>query len=172
MPDEPRSLFRSYPRNVEVPIGLAVCLGLIITGLTLPVMSISKLIFWEDRCSIIQGAASMWRAGHYVLAVVLFAFSVVLPNAKLAALGIVWFTPMRPGPLRRTVWWTKALGKWSMLDVFVVAVTIVLSQSKALFDASPRIGLYFFAAGVLASLVLSMWMDHLAERGLSSSEKA
>jgi len=162
MADAPRSLFQEHPRHVEAPLGLLLSLATIIVGLTLPVMSIEKLIFWEDSYSILQGAASLWENSHYFLAVLIFGFSVVFPNLKLAALGVIWFVPLEREARKKALWWTKALGKWSMLDVFVVALTIVLSQSEGLLDARPRAGLYVFSAGVLASLVVTIWIDSLA----------
>ena len=144
-------------------MGIVTALGLIIAGLSLPVMSIRKLVFWKDDYSIVQGVMSLWDNSHYALAAIIFAFSVVFPNVKLAILGGIWVAPLTEDARRRTLWWMKALGKWSMLDVFVVAVTIVLSSSKGALDARPQIGLYFFTAGVLLSLVVTLWIEHIAK---------
>lgn len=164
MTTDPPSLARCLARHVEVPLGLVACLALIVAGLSLPVMSIEKLVFWEDSYSIIDGVISLQREGYYLLAAIIFVFSVVFPNLKLIALAVTWFAPLTPDSRDRALWWMKILGKWSMLDVFVVAVTIVLSRSSAVLDAEPRFGLYLFAGGVLLSLVVAIWIDVLARR--------
>ena len=44
-----------------------------------------------------------------------------------------------------------ALSKWSMLDVFVVAVIVVMLEGSLLSDADARPGLFLFAASVVLS---------------------
>jgi len=41
------------------------------------------------------------------------------------------------------------LGKWSMLDVFLVALLVALTQLSEFRALEPRLGLYLFAAGVI-----------------------
>lgn len=152
-------------RAWAVPTGLIVAAGLLTVGLSLPVLHVQKLVFWKSDYSIVAGIRGMWAAGQYGLAALIFFFSVLFPYAKLGALGVLWygrFSPVRRG---RLLEWLKVLGKWSMLDVFVVAVIVVITKSGGPLDAEPRVGIYVFGAAVVWSLVLSMYVDRVASRG-------
>lgn len=165
MPGARRSLAVLHPRRWYVPVGLLAALGLLIAGLMLPVMRIETLIFWEDNYSIVTGAISLWKNDHPVLAVILFAFSVVFPNVKLAGLLMVWFWPLVESARARILWWVDVLGRWSMLDVFVVAVTIVLTQSKSFLDADARAGLYVFSGAVVLSMLMTLEVERITKKG-------
>lgn len=157
-----RSLAGLHPRKWHVPIGLGAALALLVAGLLLPVLRIEKLVFWEDDYSIIDGALSLWRNGHWILSTIILAFSVVFPAAKLLGLLAVWFTPLHDARRARIIRLIDLLGRWSMLDVFVVAVTIVLTSSRAALDAVPRAGLYVFTGAVVLSMLITLEMERLA----------
>lgn len=166
----PKSLRAFHPLRWDVPILTLAAMGALITGLVLPVMSIKKLIFWHDDYGIVDGVLALWSNKHYFLACVIFAFSLVFPNLKLATLECIWFIPMSHSARRKALHWLAVLGKWSMLDVFVVALTIVLSTTSAFGDISPRSGLYVFAGAVLASMLLTMEMGRLARQSDRAAE--
>ncbi len=153
---ERHSLASRHPRAWWVPVGIVAAFALLGVGLALPVMRVEKLVFWEDDYSIVTGAMSLWRDGHRFLSCVIVVFSIVFPIVKLAALLALWFTPMRDGRRSAVLRLVDGLGKWSMLDVFVVAVTVVLVSSKATLDATPRAGVYAFTGAVAASMVMTV----------------
>jgi paraquat-inducible protein A len=88
----------------------------------------------------------------------------VFPIAKLGILAFLWFVPFDEDRRQRVLHWTSTLGKWSMLDVFVVAIIIVVSQLGGLIEASARIGVYVFAAAIAGSIVTSMLIERLARK--------
>jgi len=164
MPPPPASLLKTYPRRIDVPLGVAAAGALLGVGLALPVMSIKRLVFWNDDYSIIAGVVSLWQEGYFVLAAIIGAFSVVFPALKLGAMLALWFTPLRDDSRRRYLRWLAALGRWSMLDVFVVALTIVLTRANAFADVAPRAGLYVFAGAVVLTTIVSIEMERLARK--------
>ncbi|MEE9447898.1 MAG: paraquat-inducible protein A, partial [Arenicellales bacterium] len=58
-------------------------------------------------------------------------------------------------PTQRYLHWIQKLGKWSMLDVFVVAVLVVAVKLRAIAEVQMHYGLYAFAVSVL----LTMWLS-------------
>ena len=58
----------------------------------------------------------------------------------------------------------ETLGKWSMLDVFVVALLLVSLKLGALAKVEVHYGLYFFTASVILTMALSFWIYHLAHK--------
>jgi paraquat-inducible protein A len=101
--------------------------------------------------------------------VIVFFFSIIFPFVKLAALSVIWYIRL---PEERRAWilhWLGLLGKWSMLDVYVVAILIVLVKLGPLAKVEPRIGVYLFAAAIGASMLTTMHLDRLARKPLRSS---
>jgi paraquat-inducible protein A len=155
------SLASRFPRRVDIPIQCLASLALLIAGLTLPVLETQKLVFWKSSYTIIDGIINLWKDGHYALSILIFVFSIIFPAIKLAGQAWLWFRPFDAE--RRQAWahTINALGKWSMLDVFVVAVVVVITQTGGLLDASPRPGIYFFGAAIALSMLVTMQLNAL-----------
>ena len=90
----------------------------------------------------------------FFLGMVVVFFSGVFPLAKTFIAAIIFRRGAPPSP--KLAWWLNVLGKWSMLDVFLAALLIGLSQTMAYVGFHPRIGLYYFAAGVILNNIATM----------------
>lgn len=136
---------------------LAAATLLFVVGVLAPMLTLKKLIVVRNTFSVVSGIAQLAVDGHYGLFVIILAFSVILPCWKLWVL----FRACNSSPVddsgRRHLRWMNALGKWSMLDVFVVAVLIASVKLGALASIELHAGLYAFAAAV----ILMMMATHL-----------
>lgn len=157
-----RTLQAYYPRCVDVPAFLLVSSALLGVGLTQPLIYVTQLTFWKSSYSVLTGIQDLWRQDDYFLAGIIFLFSVIFPIVKLATLSVVWVVPLTHAQRIQTLRWLGFLGKWSMLDVFIVAITIVVVKLKAFTQVEPRIGVYLFSAAVFLSMVATMRIEHLA----------
>lgn len=165
MPDQPtRSLHQQNPRCYDVPLLIAGSGAALVVGLSLPFMSLKQLIFWQDEYTLFTSIKGMWEAEHYALAGIIFFFSIVFPFAKVLALVAAWYVRMPAEKRDRMLHWLGMLGKWSMLDVFVIAILIVLTQSKGVVDARAQSGLYVFSLAILLSMVTSIRVERLAKK--------
>jgi len=164
MADPKTSLVQTHPGHVYAPAIVFVSLGLNIAALLTPFLVMKKLIFFEEDYTLLHSVKLMWDNGSYVLAAIVFCFSVIFPFAKLGSLLWVWFIPMDERGRHLTLKIVGVLGKWSMLDVFIVALLIVLSTTQAMFDAEPRIGVYLFAGAIGLSLVASLLIEYIAKQ--------
>lgn len=129
----------------------------------LPVMHSTSLGRSEDD-TILSGVAYFWTSGDWGLAAVVFIASVVVPMLKLAILAFLVFAAhrrsvWRPHERTRLYRLVECIGRWSMLDVFVVALTVALVQfgSFALITAGP--GALAFGAVVILTMIASMQFD-------------
>lgn len=159
-----QSLWGHYPRRVDILVYLVLLLGLLITAQCLPVLSIKKFVFWKSQYSLWSGTIGLFRDQYYVLGLILLVFSIIFPFAKLCALLILWCGKFTDAQRLRVFKWLELLGRWSMLDVFVVAMIVVIAKSGGALQASPKIGIYLFAVAVLLSLVLTIHIRSLARR--------
>lgn len=134
---------------------------LLLYSYTLPFMEVEKLIFFKSQYSLIHSLKIMWEEGFYFLAFIIFLFSMIFPLAKLIVLSMLYFFTFSNQNKRKIIHWLGVLGKWSMLDVFVVAIIIVLVKSQALVSARPCIGLYIFAVAIMVSMLVSFMVEKL-----------
>ena len=168
--DRTRSLMEQHPKDYWiVPAALLVSTVLLFIGLSLPLLEAKQQFLWkkwENSYSVWTGVVALWHQQDYVLAAVLFFFSMIFPLVKLLALAIIWYVRLADAQRTTLLYWLGLLGKWSMLDVFVVAILIVLVKLGPMANVTPRSGVYFFAAAILASMLTTMYVERLArDRG-------
>jgi len=158
-----QSLQERNPKRIDIAILILLSIGLLIIGLTLPILTVRKL--WDSNTySVLTGVQNLWQEKYYVLAVVIFTFSIIFPISKLIALSAVWFIRLKDEQRKTLVLCMEIFGKWSMLDVFVTAIFIVWVKLGALASAKAENGIYFFAASVLLTMVLSSLQSSLVKR--------
>lgn len=159
------SLKEQYPRHLFVPVALAASTILFLVALSLPLLHAKQQVLWkrwESAYSAWTGVVALWHQQEYLLAAVLFIFCIVFPLVKLAALALIWFVRLADHQRTAVLHWLEVLGKWSMLDVFVVAILIVLVKLGPLAQVEPRSGVYVFAAAILCSMLLTVHINRLA----------
>lgn len=132
-------------------------------GIYLPMITITKLMFFTNEFSILSGIAELFREQKYFVFVLLAGFSIVLPVLKLATLYRYLFS--RKSLQRHWVInWMHRFGKWSMLDVLVVAIIIVVVKLGALATVEVHQGLYLFSVSVfLIMLVTNQTLAMIAQ---------
>jgi paraquat-inducible protein A len=163
MPETKKALKDFYPRHLEVLPAIAAAAALLTTGLRLPVLTIRQL--WKKNTfSVLSGITALADDKQMGLAALLFFFSIVFPIVKLVSLALLWSVPMTDKVRRRALHVLLLLGKWSMLDVFVVAIIVVAVKMGIWADAVPRPGIYYFAASILLSMLLTSFISHLARK--------
>jgi paraquat-inducible protein A len=157
-----RSLSQRYHRRLEVPLFIFLSGTMLVIGLSLPLMKVQKLIFWKNEYSVFTGVVGLVRDGQWLLAAVVFFFSMVFPFVKLVALLVLWGVRLKEAQRKSLLRWLGILGKWSMLDVFAVSILIVLVKLGPLAKVEPQPGLYFFCVAILCSMSTAMYVEHLA----------
>ena len=168
-----RSLMEHYHRyGLIVPAALLLSIVLLLVALSLPLLQTQQSMLlktWKNSYSVWAGVVALWHQHDYALAAVLFFFSIIFPLAKLLALAVIWFVKLADDQRAALLHWLSLLGKWSMLDVFVVAILIVLVKLGPLVHVEPRAGVYVFAAAIISSMLTTMYVGRLARRPPHSS---
>jgi paraquat-inducible protein A len=169
MAASPRSLREFRPDRPIVPWLIAGSSLLLAAGLSLPLMTVEKSILWrhwKNTYSVATGIVNLAQEGDWLLAVIIFFFSIVFPITKLTALWVIWAIRLEEQSRAALLHWLSLLGKWSMLDVFVVAITIVAAKMESISVVRPQVGLYVFAASIVASMLTTQYVERLARRTL------
>ncbi len=140
---------------------------LLVAGWMLPIMTVERLLFLSREISILQGVAELWSEDEAFLAIVIGAFSILLPAVKLALALYLWFhAEAGSQQLRRALGLLELAGRWSMLDVFVVALLVVAIRTSLIDDVTVHPGVYVFTAAIVLSLVVVQRMAVLARRAV------
>lgn len=152
------------------PNSLAYCWAFLLAAVALygpanllPVM-VTGTLLGEQYNTIIGGVIYLWRSGSYLVAGVVFAASVVIPLFKLGALLFLTISVqcrMQRWAAERTRLYrmVEVVGRWSMVDVFVVALLASLVQMGALATVRPEAGVAAFGAVVILTMFASHYFD-------------
>lgn len=164
--------FRHPARGMVVNLLLLVALGLLFYGLQAPILTLEKFYFFSNTVSLLSALQQLAQEAEWGLFALVGVFSVVFPVLKNLLLLLVWnFDPSKGERHRRHLHWLATYSKWSMLDVFVVALLVVSVKLGSLAEARVEEGIYAFAASVILTMLLSAWIGHAEETATSSSER-
>lgn len=156
-----------HPRK---PGSVNRCWALIVAAVILyvpanyyPVMTIVNLGRGGPH-TILGGVVEFVHTGFWPLALIVFLASVAVPVLKLAGLAGMLLAIRRGSGARlrartRLYRAIEAVGRWSMIDVFVVAVLIALVRFGALANVSAQVGAACFAAVVVLTMLAAESFD-------------
>ena len=142
----------------------AVSLCCNITALIVPFMEINIFLKSTEVYSLPHSVKLMWDAKLYVVAGLILGFSIIFPFIKLSLIALIWFVITNQSRRHKLIEWLEQLGKWSMLDIFVVCIILVLTNDQFFISSEIRFGVYFFLAAIFLSMITSLLIKHLAER--------
>lgn len=136
----------------------------LVLGLTMPIIRLTRFYVWSDVHSLVSIVRELYLLDEVFLAVVVGVFSVVFPFLKLLYLLAVFashrsHTRRRGRLLRRVAWF----GKWSMLDVLVLALVIFYVKTAQLVDAVSMPGVYMFTAAVILTMIAHAMVEREIE---------
>lgn len=156
-------LFPGQARWLQLLILLAGML--LAVGLVAPIITLEKFVLIENTFSVVSGIWQLAQEGRWFLFVIIGVFSILLPLLKLAVLHrLLGRRCHNAAHLRTYLHWMHLYGKWSMLDVFIVAVLVVAVKLGAIAQVEMRYGLYAFATSVLLTMFITARVVVLAER--------
>ena len=112
----------------------------------------------RESDTILQGVVLLWSPTGWPLSLIVLIASIIIPSAKIAALAFLLVTVQRQwmGSNEQRVRMyriVELIGRWSMVDVFVDTFTAALVQLQPLMSVEPAIGLVFFAAVVVLTML-------------------
>ena len=102
----------------------------LILGLVLPAITIRSMFLATDF-SLLESVWKFLEGGDWFLFVITFLFSVAFPIVKILTGLALWFFLDATGAYARPViGWLAAMSKWSMLDVFIIALIVLVDAPR------------------------------------------
>lgn len=153
----------TYKTNVFLPTMLMTSLIALIVGLFAPILMMfayqevpvfGQVVFMFQSKGIISTIETLWESGNLFVALPLIIFSVAIPILKTLLMAVAFMQPIAA----KSIELIKPLGKWSMADVFVVALllTYFTTNKDNSSHAEIQIGLYFFLIYVILSMIVAL----------------
>ncbi len=114
--------------------------------------------------TILEGVITMWDDGSYPVALVIFIASILIPCLKIVAIGWLCYYASGKGMreskrMHQMYEVVEFVGRWSMIDIFVIAVLSSLVQIGNLMGIFPDLGAIFFALVVILTMVSAAMFD-------------
>ena len=159
-------LAKKYKWTCGLVLGLIlISLCFNILALTTPFLTIHHVVPLNDEIYSLFGAVKlMWSYKLYIIAVLIVGFSIIFPFIKLFFLILICFVIKEPKRRFRMISMIEALGKWSMLDIFIVCIILTLTNNQFFVSSYPEIGVYYFLLAILISIICSIFVDQLCEK--------
>ena len=152
----PNSLTRTWALLITAAI-------LYIPANLLPIMTVNSL-GQGDPSTIMSGVIQLVQHGMFPIAAVVFIASILVPTFKLVGIGLLLFSVQRHQPLsaqQRIVMYRfiEFIGRWSMLDIFVIAILVAVVNFGRLASVEANLGAAAFASVVILTMLAAVTFD-------------
>lgn len=129
----------------------------------LPIMRVSSLGSGQSD-TIMSGVIELVHYGMLPIAAVVFIASILVPTFKLVGIGLLLYSVQRRQPMSarqrnlmyRFIEW---IGRWSMLDIFVIAILVTVVKFGTLATIEPGWGAVAFASVVILTMLAALTFD-------------
>ncbi|MGB5326432.1 MAG: paraquat-inducible protein A [Pseudomonadales bacterium] len=169
-------------RNTIALMLIAISLALLVPGVTQPLLQvkvsaqlpiIGSLQFYDETQSIVASIRALLDSGNTLVGFLIFLFSIAVPVIKALLLFVAALlkNPSAKVALHKFV---NTISKWSMADVFVVAVFMayLATGSNSYVDALLHPGFYYFLSYCVVSILATQLLRFSPEQPASPAALA
>lgn len=152
----PNSILRTWSLLLTAAV-------LYIPANVLPIMTVN-LFGQGSPATIMQGVVELIHAGMLPIALVVFVASILVPTFKLVGIALLLYSVQRRlmlSPRQRIIMFRfiEWIGRWSMLDLFVIAILVALVSFGNLASIEAGVGAMAFAAVVVLTMLAALTFD-------------
>ncbi|MGQ8363993.1 paraquat-inducible protein A [Glaciecola sp. 1036] len=152
------------PQSVQKTIALLItAIILYIPANTYPIM-VNTMLGQREPSTIIQGILAFMEHESYLVAGIIFTASIFIPIAKILIIFWLCYCTRKDSRLSEnelTFMYkvTEFIGKWSMIDVFVVAILVALVHVSNIMVVEPGVAARAFACVVILTMLAAHQFD-------------
>ena len=150
--------------SLQVSLALTICAILLyIPAMLYPIMEVTRLGV-KIESTILEGVISFLEQESYFIAIVVFTASVIIPLIKLVGLLFIFISlkinvKMHNNRKILIFKFVEAIGKWSMIDIYVVALLASIVQLDEIFNIKGGIAATSFALMVILTMIAANRFD-------------
>ncbi len=152
------------PQSLQRTVALLVAATILYAPANLlPIMRTTSVGYDQDD-TILSGIVTLWSGPSWPLAILVFFVSIIVPSFKLISLSLLVISTHRGGKWRlqeRAALYRAIdfIGRWSMLDVFVVSLLVSLVQLRGVASIHAGFGAPAFASVVVLTMYAAQSFD-------------
>ncbi len=157
-------LYRRKPNSLSRCWALVIAATILLIPANLKPITITAALGHSQADTILSGVIYFMQSNMWPIALVIFVASVFVPLLKLMLLVLLLVSVQfswhwRPRERTRIYRLTEMMGRWSMVDVYVVTILVALVKLGAVarVDAGP--GAVYFAAVVILTMLAAESFD-------------
>jgi len=155
---------RRVKNSLQISLALVIsAIFLFIPAMVYPMMEVTQLGISQGS-TILEGVISFLEHGDYFIAIVILTASVIIPLIKLLGLLFIFTSlsiniKMKNKTKLRIFYFIEAIGKWSMIDIYVVAILASVVQLSEIFNIKGGIAATSFALVVVLTMIAAHRFD-------------
>ena len=153
---------RPAPRSAARTFALALgALILFVPANVFPTLTITSYGATQSA-TVFGGVVDLWQAGMWPLAIIVVCASLLIPFFKIIGLMFLTLTldrPADPHARTRLYLFIARIGRWSMLDVYVISLIVAVLHFGSLAHAQAEIGALAFVSVVIVTLLAAQSFD-------------
>ncbi|WP_411958847.1 paraquat-inducible protein A [Pseudomonas sp. s4] len=155
-PRRPNSIVRTWALLITATI-------LYIPANVLPIMTVNTL-GQGSPATIMSGVVALIQHDMLPIAAVVFIASILVPTFKLVGIGLLLYSVQRHQPLsarQRILMYRfiEFIGRWSMLDIFVIAILVAVVNFGHIASIEANPGAIAFATVVILTMLAALTFD-------------
>jgi paraquat-inducible protein A len=163
------------PKSVQHTISLLLTSYLLFIPANFLPMMVTTLLGSETESTILGGVILLWHHQSYLVAFIIFFASIVIPLGKLFALSWLCYEAQFTGFKSKEVAYrlyrtTELIGKWSMVDIYVVSILVALVSMGEIVKIEAGLAAASFTGFVLMTMLAAhtfeprlIWQDRYTE---------
>jgi uncharacterized paraquat-inducible protein A len=157
-------LTKINPKSIQHAISLLITSYLLFIPANFFPMMITTVLGSKTESTILGGVVLLWQHQSYLVAIIIFLASIVIPLGKLLALSWLCYEVNYTGFTSKKVAYrlyriTEFIGKWSMIDIYVVSILVALVNMGAIIKIEAGIAAVAFTGFVVMTMLAANTFD-------------
>lgn len=171
MTSHSHSIFTRHPITIfMIDIILVIAIICLTVGVSAPLLTLQKFYFLENQISLISAITDLYKMQEWLLFILIGTFSILFPFLKIIALLAIAHLPYNAGSFsEKLLYFIERWGKWSMLDVFIVALLLVSVKLGALAQVTVHYGVYLFATAIFLTMLSGLILETLFKKSINKN---
>jgi paraquat-inducible protein A len=162
--------------TAELPLWIRICVPLLLAASAVlnviallpgvPFLSIDSFLIASlaGEYSILRVVQLLWQHHLYPLVVLVVGFSILFPPIKLVLATVSMYRPMTVPGRERLLSSLGHLGRWSLLDVYVSLLLLLVLSKETFVGATVEYGLYCFLGAIVLSMIAGIILHEMSRR--------
>ena len=156
-------LHKRRPNSLSLSLALLITAMILLLPANLMTIMVSSNPTVIERSTIFSGIQFMWRDGDHYIAMIIFSASIMVPWLKIIAMGVLLYaakfgTRMAPQKLSKLYLLTESIGRWSMIDIFVI-IMLMSTFRTHMARVVPGPAALYFCLVVLLTMLSAHFFD-------------